>query len=146
MRVDAVQNKIEELHQYVRHVFTLFVNWFIFFVTVNYATMGWLTKPDGNKGQDLGILYVVVALFISQNLLGIVACNEIYKYLTTVDCKISDLGNIASTLDEIRNGEEIYSSSVPLATYKKIIILAKLALFIIAIAWLSVLIAKKYIK
>lgn len=40
MRVDAVESKIEELYKYVRHIFTIFVNWFIFFVTVSYATMG----------------------------------------------------------------------------------------------------------
>ncbi|EUC12651.1 hypothetical protein [Paraburkholderia hospita] len=150
MRIDAVESKIGELHEYVRHIFTVFVNWFIFFVTVNYATMGWLTKPEAanstppQSNQDHTLLYIVVALFVSQNMLGFAACNTIYKYLAGANLQVISLENIASALDEVRNGESVYSSSVPIDTYKSLIYLAKWALVVIAVSWLAIGIAKKY--
>lgn len=147
MLIDAVESKIEELHEYVRHIFSIFVNWFIFFVTVNYATMGWLTKPEANHApsptdQDHTLLYIVVVLFMSQNILGISACNMIYKYLAGAHTQIINLESIASALGEVKNGEAVFCSSVPNDTYKSLIQLAKTALALIALAWLLIGIAK----
>jgi hypothetical protein len=81
-------------------------------------------------------------LFISHNILGVSACNTIYKYLAEANFKIIGFENIASTLDEVRNWESVYSSSVPIDTYKGLIRLAKWALVAIAVAWLAIGIAK----
>jgi hypothetical protein len=64
-------NKVKELHLNVRHITQLGMNWFAFFVTVNYLTMGWLAKgPDGQK-VNLSLIWIVAIVFIVQNLVGI---------------------------------------------------------------------------
>lgn len=70
-RPEAIANKIKELHSNVRHITQLAMNWFAFFVTVNYLTMGWLAKRPSSAAEsiDPNIIKVLALVFIVQNLL-----------------------------------------------------------------------------
>ena len=66
---------IDELHIYLRHTVQLWVQWFTFFQTVNYVALGWFASEIPKGGlNDRTALYEVTALFVSQNILGIVLC------------------------------------------------------------------------
>ena len=64
---------VDELHSYCRHTFQLWVQWFTFFLTVNYAALGWFASAIGEKKMNNPLpLELVGGLFTSQNVLGIV--------------------------------------------------------------------------
>jgi hypothetical protein len=66
-----LENKVKEVHNNIRHITQLAMNWFIFFVTVNYATMGWLAA--GSDISNKGTVAVIALAFIAQNGVGIYA-------------------------------------------------------------------------
>ena len=51
MNSDFIENSIRERHEYARHAFTSTVNWFSFFVVLNYGAMSWLAGSDKFKGM-----------------------------------------------------------------------------------------------
>ena len=66
---------LDELHSYCRHTMQLWVQWFTFFLTVNYVALGWFAGEISEKGlRDRRPLNFVAELFISQNVLGILIC------------------------------------------------------------------------
>jgi hypothetical protein len=67
----SLENKFKELHSNVRHITQLAMNWFAFFVTVNYVTMGWLAKAPDNSNPNSRIVPIVAGVFIVQNVLGV---------------------------------------------------------------------------
>jgi hypothetical protein len=70
-RADA---KISQVHEYSRHGFQLLVAWFTFFATANCATMGWLARPQADAKPIHGVMVAVSAMFIVENILGIITC------------------------------------------------------------------------
>jgi hypothetical protein len=66
-----LENKIKELHNNIRHVTQLAMNWFAFLVTINYFTIGWLAKGSGGDRPEMNIIWTVAYVFILQNGLGI---------------------------------------------------------------------------
>ena len=54
---------------------TLWLQWFTFFLTVNYVALGWFAGEMAKKGlKDPRPLKAVAALFIVQGVLGVLAC------------------------------------------------------------------------
>lgn len=63
---------IDELHAYSRHDMQLWVQWFIFFVTVNYAALGWFAGQMAlSQIKSVRPLRYISILFITQGALGI---------------------------------------------------------------------------
>jgi hypothetical protein len=61
-----------EAHSYLRHNMQLWVQWFSFFVTVNYVALGWFASDiTHHKIEDRMPLIVVATFFSFQCLLGI---------------------------------------------------------------------------
>jgi hypothetical protein len=55
MSTTFIESCVIERHNYARHAFTSTITWFTFFVTINYATMGWLAGAAGTtKGNYSG--------------------------------------------------------------------------------------------
>ncbi len=67
-RQSRLENKIKEIHNNIRHITQLAMSWFVFFVTINYASMGWLATS-----LNRAIIGTIAGAFIVQNFLGIVA-------------------------------------------------------------------------
>jgi len=64
---------IDELHQYVRNNMALWVQWFTFFITVNYVGIGWFAKDIAESGRlphPVPVIYISI-IFIVQCTLGI---------------------------------------------------------------------------
>jgi hypothetical protein len=64
---EKLENKVKEIHNNIRHITQLAVSWFVFFVTINYATMGWLAV--GSTPIKPGIIGVIAGAFIVQNII-----------------------------------------------------------------------------
>lgn len=73
---------IDELHLYSRHLIQLWVQWFTFFLTVNYVALGWFAGGDHNKLTNRCSLVYIAALFITQNVLGIIVCMIARRYFS----------------------------------------------------------------
>jgi len=66
---------LDELHSYCRHTIQLWVQWFTFFLTVNYLALGWFAgKISEQQILNRRPLDYVAALFVAQNALGIGTC------------------------------------------------------------------------
>ena len=124
------ERKLKEIHEYARQAFQLFVSWFVFFAGVNYATMGWLLKPSGPPNRTL--LIVVAILFIVQNILGIIACFRVRKYLKQSSSDLLELEKLIAGMSESQSEAK---SSLPIEFYSAVINLMGLALVGIVAAW-----------
>src|SRR5258708_11363 len=76
--------------EYVRHTFGLLVTWFTFFVALNYATMGWLSRQDVHETVS-PLRLVLPVLFIGQGILGVMACRRANAYLAAALGRVHDL-------------------------------------------------------
>ncbi len=62
----------QEAHAYLRHNMQVWVQWFSFFVTVNYVALGWFASDiTHHKIEDRMPLIVVAMFFSFQCMLGI---------------------------------------------------------------------------
>lgn len=134
MEIEIADRKIKELHEYARHAFGLFMGWFTFFATVNYATMGWLAKPGSSPLPNTGLLGIVVTLFITQNLLGVAACFKVAKYFRSTNNRIISLETYVS----LNKSTAAISSSLPIDLYIGVIQLIAGALIVIGFSWFAI--------
>jgi hypothetical protein len=132
MDKEQLERKFKELHEYVRHVFQLFIGWYTFFVTVNYASMGWLATSADAKPSLAKFAWLIPVMFISQNALGIFACLYVWQCLKESNDKILRFEQIALPND-------MASTSVPILLYSRSIgLIASSLVFIIAV-WSAIL-------
>lgn len=116
-------NGIESL----RHVMSLVMTWFTFFVTVNYATMGWFADT-ATPNKDL--IMVAAGLFICQNALGIIGFFFIDAYFRSSRKRLQ--GSERPELTETDNDDAIRL----VAVYRPCLILMGIALLLILGAWI----------
>ncbi|MDG4562263.1 MAG: hypothetical protein P9E88_13310 [Candidatus Competibacter sp.] len=132
---EAAERKIKELHEYVRHIFQMFVGWFTFFATVNYATMGWLSNIIKEPNHSNKMIILICVLFITQNLLGIAVCFFLKKYLDEVNKSIENLEikitNMISFSGKL--------SSMPVRLYLNSVYLVGIALVLISLGWCGII-------
>jgi len=88
MNKEFVEASIAERHDYARQIFALAVTWFTFFVTVNYAAMGWLA-PNAYKIKHA--LLLIALLFWAQNILGITVCSLMLRHFPNTNRRIAEL-------------------------------------------------------
>ena len=124
-------SRVSQIHDYSRHLFTSVVGWFTFFITINYASIGWLATGETFDSPNK-VLLVVAILFVTQNILGIIACLVMRRQFYIYNEEIREI-EIANGL-----GEEATSSTcLPVRLYSKSLILMITALITILIAWLG---------
>src|ERR1700753_857352 len=73
----SLNEDLKQAHEYVRHIFQLFLFWFGFFATVNYGAIGWLFQT----GHSSSIARIIPAFFIAQNVLAIAGTIAVWKGL-----------------------------------------------------------------
>ena len=111
---DSLENKLKELHNNVRHVTQLAMNWFAFFVTVNYLTMGWLAK-GGSDSVDRVIIQIVAGVFIVQNIFGILGLKCALIALKEMKMQVSTLENSSSSEND--ESQKSKHESIPFTLY-----------------------------
>jgi hypothetical protein len=69
---DSQKAPEDQLHDYVRGTMTLWVQWFVFFLTVNYVALGWFAGELAKNTITRPFPLICVAiLFVVQGMLGI---------------------------------------------------------------------------
>jgi hypothetical protein len=133
MEALQAERRVKELHDYVRGNFQLYMAWFTFFGTVNFVSLGWLAALDeGVKMRS--IVWLVPAMFISQNILGIIASKYVSDFMDGYNDRILGLEKI------LVPDENAIESSLSLRLYNQVVALIAIALAIIAAVWCGVLI------
>jgi hypothetical protein len=127
-----LENKVKEMHSNVRHITQLAMNWFVFFVTINYATMGWLA--GGTVSLNRGIISLIASVFIIQNFLGIVSLNETEAVLTKMTNQVVWYEKLL-----INKGHglciEIKAKSIPIELYTNLKKYTSWVLISLIVAW-----------
>ncbi len=133
VRSEILSRRIAEIHEYVRHIYQLFVGWFTFFVTINYATLGWLAKASGAE-VSLSTRWSIAVLFFCQNALGITACLFVRAFLIA---RALEVDKIEQMHGDISLGRllEFDVGTVPRELYSRTIILMMLALISLLVWW-----------
>ena len=118
------ENRLRQIHDYIRHTFQLFLAWFTFFAGINYVALGWLAGTTAKPPPSL-VLALALNLVI-QNLLGMIAAVIVERVLT-------DLASKASKL-------EAPDTIVPIALYRGSVVLIGIALLVTASIWAFVIV------
>lgn len=87
---ESEQKLIDEARQYCRHTMQIWVQWFVFFLTVNYVAMGWFASKlaDRTIKRPMAV-WAVGALFVFQNFLGIGITLKFTEYFGQLDQSIA---------------------------------------------------------
>jgi hypothetical protein len=88
---EDLRNLIHELHTHMRHNMALWVQWFTFFVGVNYIAFGWVAVSDRNKMPAKNAVLIAACLFTSQCALGIWISLSFKQWLTKADRELFGL-------------------------------------------------------
>jgi hypothetical protein len=126
-----LEKRIASSHKYSRHLITNLVYWYAFFVTVNYASMGWFAVQGPNSSGS-SLIILIASLFVMQNVLGILACARIKRHILSVRNKIV-------SYEQSLAGQELDAETIevlmPATVYARAIQLMTLGLVAIVLAW-----------
>lgn len=134
-REKHLENKVKELHSNVRHVTQLAMNWFAFFVTLNYLTIGWLAKDADTKNVNPLIIRLVATLFIVQNCLGIFGIHWVKKTAKTGAAQITSYENLLLKTDGTSRDELLKCKSTPANLYLALAWSLMVILSLLMLAW-----------
>jgi hypothetical protein len=136
MNSDFIESCIRERHEYARHAFTSTINWFSFFVVLNYGAMSWLAGSDKFKGDPRAMI-LVASGFIAQNILGIIACLVVRRYFRRSNGRLLEAQAILLRRKSMTEDLSDLSGQtcLPLRLYSTVIVLMIIALVPILIAW-----------
>lgn len=120
-------------HEYTRHIISNLVSWYAFFVTVNYASMGWFASQGKEGGEQApSVIILVSSLFFFQNVLGMIACARVRRHILIVSDEIM-------SYEQSLAGGELDADQrdvvMPSSMYARAIQLMSLGLAAIAIVW-----------
>src|SRR5262249_33161265 len=126
----VLERRMTASHGYVRHMISSLVKWYTFFVGVNYASMGWFaTHPEL---QSSNTIFLIAGMFIMQNVLGIIACMRIRRYVIVA-------GNEFLATEQSLIGAALSSEAretlMPSPVYARAIQLMVLGLVFIVLVW-----------
>jgi hypothetical protein len=120
------ESRLDQIHDYIRHSFQLFLTWFALFAGINDVALGWLGSSSGATAKPPRLLILALALnLIIQNLLGIIAALIVKRALTDLASKAYNL--------------EGPDTIVPIALYRGSVVLIGIALFVTASIWAFVM-------
>jgi hypothetical protein len=90
--MEELQKLIDEGNLYIRTNMQLWVQWFTFFVTVNFAVIGWFGVEivKGNL-KSSNIPQAGAVVFFILNVIGMVITGYFYVWLTAIEQKVRDL-------------------------------------------------------
>lgn len=126
-----LQRRAAASHNYVRHIVSNLIKWYTFFVGVNYVSMGWFATHHDELASSNMIL-LIAGMFIMQNVLGIMACMRIKRYLLATGNEIieTEQGLVGKELSD-----EAREALIPSLVYSRSIQLMITGLVFIVLVW-----------
>jgi len=133
---DYLESKIKELQTNVRHITQLAMGWFAFFVTINYASMGWLAaKAPGGGSIDSRMIWIIAVVFIVQNILGIFAICGVEKATRVKSKQVHMYEKLI--FDEGKPPRILKAESIPIKLYTTVERCLSVVLLSLALAWVA---------
>jgi hypothetical protein len=140
-QLDLVESRLKQLHEYIRHISQQTVSWFTFFVTVNYAVMGWVlvssfaAKPVLDVQSRSGrVIFLVSIVFAFQNILGILACIVVRSHLLERGALVQQLEALFPKAETEVQSTPCFQT-VPMRLYSRSVSLMIIALIPLLFAW-----------
>lgn len=131
MSPESAKIAISEENNYTRHVFTSAIAWFTFFMTVNYASMGWLASAADKLKGNYAAVFLICVLFFFQNCFGIYACIHTHHYFVQ---SADRLKSFHSAFGE-GSDKTFCASYFPEKFYRKMLVFMVFAMATVLIAW-----------
>jgi len=126
--LERLQKAVRESHEYCRHSMLMWMQWFTFFLTVNYVALGWFAGELARQElKNYRALKEVALMFVSQNLLGIVVCLLTWRYLSVA----------ARAFASEYNDLGLKSPTFPVRFYAIAVLLGAAAMALVIVLWLT---------
>jgi hypothetical protein len=123
------QKLVDELHSYTRHNISIFVQWFTFFLTVNYLALGWFASSmaKGEISNKKPLIYVSI-LFAIQGILGTIGSLIWQEHIGVVKAKLLKLygDKLGATLGSV----------LPHDLYRRAVQLCCVAMVVVICVWM----------
>lgn len=101
-KINKTEKAIEHVNDFAKLHFQLLVTWFTFFMTVNWATLGWLAGNSGGfYSEKLGLIAYV---FLYQNILAIAVCFFSIFYFSSINKRLNQMEKIIYENNEVLKG------------------------------------------
>jgi hypothetical protein len=126
--IDLEEKELEERHAYVRLNFRLFIQWFIFFMTLDWLAFAYAIQPGRQYAT------IVAVLFASQCSVGALAAEVTRRYLIRTGTRVDE---ITARFRQLVGAE--LQSAMPTAAYAACVQLITVCLVTNALAWLWLL-------
>lgn len=141
---ELLRMELTELNTFARHHFQLYLNWYTFFLTVNFAAIGWFTSVllTGNLKVSLPIVFIAT-FFVIQLIFSYIASMKVREYFETT-CKRS--GELLKLLGSQPPGTAMQAQpTIPLDVYSKIIGLMCSTLISFGFFWIILSVVSLYL-
>ncbi len=88
-----IDDQFKEINNHIRHVMQLLMTWYAFFVTGNIIAIGWIATTDNSKFLKGNFIVGcgIIGVFISVNLLGVVALLSTRNYFIKTNNRINEM-------------------------------------------------------
>lgn len=141
---ELLRQELTELHSFTRHHFQLFLNWFTFFLTVNFLGIGWFTSVmlTGSLKVSLPIIFIA-AYFISQLVISYIASTEVRNQFEITHRRCQEILDLIAAPGEDARAKP--RTVIPLKSYVKIIKLMCQTLICFACFWLALTLVAIYL-
>ncbi|HEY3265542.1 MAG TPA: hypothetical protein VGM37_01350 [Armatimonadota bacterium] len=134
-QIVSADAKVKQFHDYARHIFQTLVAWFTFFITVNYASMGWLAKPSADSHAQHSLVSLVALVFALHNVLGIWVTLVARKQMITIGATILTLDRLTEDGSASPPIPELQCNAVPITLYSVGPLLMVTAMAPLFVAW-----------
>lgn len=136
--------ELTELNTFARHHFQLYLSWYTFFLTVNFAAIGWFTSVllTGALKVSLPIVFIAT-FFVLQLIFSYVASLEVRKYFETTYNRCNELLNLLGTQPSESHLQP--KTAIPLHVYSKIIGLMCSTLISFGFFWIALTVVSIYL-
>ena len=141
---ELLRTELTELNAYARHHFQLYLTWSTFFLTVNFAAIGWFTRVllTGALKVSLPIVFLTV-FFVVQIIISYVASLAVRKHFQGTYNRCEELLNVLGGQAPEPSSQS--QPAMPFQLYSKIIGLMLSTLITFGLFWLVLLCVSIYL-
>jgi len=111
------------------------MTWYAFFVTINYASMGWLAKSPGGGSVNRNFLFLIASVFITQNIIGMVVIFQTAREVREMSGRVSSYESLPFDKENEAHAKIVGSDSAPARLYWLVACLMATAMVPIILAW-----------
>lgn len=141
---ELLRAELTELNTYVRNDLQLTMTWYTFFLTVNFASIGWFTSVvlTGSLKASLPIIFICI-FFVVQLTLSYLGLVEVRKYFKTMYDRCNHILYLLSIeiLDPISQPKTV----MPFNVYSKIITLFQVTFISFVFFWIALTVVSIYL-